>query len=150
MIILSGVTILGATMVMWANSNLTSRETVLATAASTRANTFNEFLSIENVWHCIGGGTAEPCHPTGSSYPAINATLTNIGSIGFNVTQITLTTTVNNQLTTNVYSIKNVALTPGQYYMWAQSYPNFSSKVPITITVTTARGSIFTTQVTLQ
>jgi hypothetical protein len=148
MVILSGVAILGATMVTWSYSNTTSRETVLATAASTRANTFNEFLSIENVWRCDGGGSPETCHYTGITYPAINVTLTNIGSVGLNVTQITLNATHQNTITMKTYSISNIQLMPGQYVMWAHSYSFVQHKIPVTITVTTGRGSIFTNQVT--
>jgi len=148
-LLLGGVAILGASMVAWSNSSVTSRENILATAAANKTNAFNEFLSIENVWACKGGGSPEPCHPTGGTFPAINATLTNVGSIGLSIKQINLATTVNGKLITSMYTINNVALPPTQYYIWAQSYPNFQSKVPITITVTTARGSIYTTQVTL-
>jgi len=147
-LMLGAVTILGATMVMWSNSSLTSREVVLGTAASNRINTFNEFLSIENVWRCDGGGSPEPCHYTGITYPAINVTLTNIGSVGLNVTQITLNATHQNTITMKTFSIRNIQLIPGQYYTWAQSYSFVQHKVPVTITVTTGRGSIFTNQVT--
>jgi hypothetical protein len=119
---------------------------VLSTAASARTNAFNEFLSIENVWFCYGHPNPEPCHTTPPFNRGINVTLTNIGSIGLNVTQITLATTVNSKITTDVFSIKNVALTPSQYYLWGQNYTRWQSKVPVTITVTTARGSIYTTQ----
>jgi hypothetical protein len=147
-LMLAGVTVLGATMVMWSHGMVTSNETVLGTAASSDTNRYNEILSIENVWRCDGGGSPEPCHYTGITYPAINVTLTNIGSVGLNVTQITLNATKQNTNTFHTYSIRNIQLMPGQYVMWAQSYSFVQHKIPVTITVTTGRGSIFTNQVT--
>jgi hypothetical protein len=136
-LMLSAVAILGSTIVMWSNSNLGSYETKLASTSTSNANKFNEYLSIENVWFCKNS-----C-PHGITAPATNLTLTNVGSVGLNVTQIKLSSTSSAQ----TFSVTNGGITPARSYMWEQTY-TWQSKVPITISATTARGTIFTTQVT--
>ncbi len=138
--LLTAVAVIGTALVGWSNSNLRVFETSLSNSSSIKANTFNEFLSIENVWFChYPPTTNEPCHPVPPTYPAVNMTITNIGSEGIKVHQI--------QINTITFPINNVAITPGGSFMTAQTY-TWQSKVPVTITVTTARGSIFKTVVT--
>lgn len=140
-ILLTAVAVIGSALVGWSNSNLRVFETSLSNSSSTKVNTFNEFLSIENVWFCHNPpSSSEPCHPVPATYPAVNMTITNIGSVGLQIAQIQIN---NNQPFSNI----NVALSPGTSYLVAKTY-TWQSKVPITITVTTARGSIFQTQVT--
>jgi hypothetical protein len=142
-LLLSAVAILGSTMIMWSNSTLNSRETNLATISTSNSNKFNEFLSIEKIWFCHGGAVTEPCHASNSVYPTVNLTLTNVGTVGLNVTKI--------QLNNTVFSVSPPkSLGPAASYWWVpnpswNSYHNNSAQ---TITVTTARGTIFTTQVT--
>src|SRR5579864_9514788 len=82
-LMLSAVAVLGSTMVLWSYSTVASRETNLATTSAGITNKINEFLSIENVWFCQ---TTCPRNVQ----PAANITITNIGSVGLNVTQIKL------------------------------------------------------------
>jgi len=137
-LMLSAVAILGSTLVMWSNSNLGAYETKLGNTANNNANKFNEALSIENAWFC-----QTKC-PHGITPRGANVTLTNVGTIGLNVTQIKLNST---STATSISSV-NIGLVPGQSYMWGLSSYNWASKKPVTIYVTTARGTIFTTQVT--
>jgi len=137
-LMLSAVAILGSTLVMWSNSNLGSYETRLGNTANNNANKFNEALSIENAWFC-----KNTC-PHGITAPGANVTLTNVGTIGLNVTQIKL----NSTSTSTSINLVNIGILPGQSYMWGLSSYNWASKVPVTITATTGRGTIFTTQVT--
>jgi hypothetical protein len=137
-IMLTGTTVLGITLVSWAHSSVATNEYGLASSASGKSNAFNEYLTIENIWFCKGGGNPEPCHAR--SYNAVNITIANYGNIGFNVTQIKF----NN---TNYLNTTNVAIFPGKEYSWAQAYP-WHSGMPQNIFITTARGSLFTTQVT--
>ncbi len=141
-ILLAGTTVLGITLVAWAHSSVSTTENILASSSSSKSNALSEYLTVENIWFCHSA--ASTCHysiPGGSpSTHGINITIVNYGNIGFNVTQIKF----NN---TKYLNTTNVAIFPGKEYSWAQYYPWTSGK-PQTITITTARGSIFATQVT--
>lgn len=139
-ILLAGTTILGITLVAWANSSVSTSEYVLASSSSSKSNALSEYLTVENIWFC--NGAASTCHYRllGGNNHGINITIANYGNIGFNVTQIKF----NN---TNYLNKTNVAIFPGKEYSWAQYYPWQSGK-PQNIFITTARGSIFSTQVT--
>ncbi len=136
-ILLGGVAVIGSSIVLWANSKLSSSEIALSSISTTNTNKFNEFLAIENVWFC------KTTCSSGATPPRVNVTMTNIGTIGLNVTQIKLT---NSTAKTVTYSITpNVSIIPTQSYMWSNKY---TSNNPVTVTITTARGTTFTTQVT--
>ena len=127
-LMLSAVAVLGTTLVLWSNSNLRGYETSLANTASSTTNRINEFLVIENVFFC-----KNHCNPS-----AINITLANYGNIGLNVTQIKINSTN--------YPISNVALSPSKEYKWNKTISWRSGKLQ-NITITTGRGSMFTTTV---
>jgi hypothetical protein len=138
-ILLAGTTVLGISLVAWAHSTVTKTESVLASSSSTMSNKISEYLTIENIWFC--NGVASTCHyrDLGGNHHGINITIADYGNIGFNVTQI--------QFNTTQYLNKtNVGLLPGKEFSWAQYYPWQSGKTQ-TIVITTARGSIYTTQV---
>jgi hypothetical protein len=129
-ILLTTVAIMGSGVVAWANSNLFGHERVLESTYSTNINKINEYLTVENVWF---GGT--------SPNKFVNITMNNPSTIGLNVTQIQLktsTTNFNQQFT-------NQAILPKHSASIQFSY-SYTSNVPINIYITTARGSIFTTQ----
>jgi hypothetical protein len=134
-IMLTAVAVLGSFVVSWSNGNLRTFETGLSITSSSNTNKINEFLTIENVWFCT-----TTCPTTGGK--AVNVTLTNSGNLALNVTDIKLVNTTKTFDTV----IKNVSIKQGKSYSWQTKYA-WGSKVPVTISVTTARGSIFTTQV---
>ena len=135
-LLLGGVAVIGSSIVLWSNSKISSSEITLASLSTTNTNKFTEFLTIENVWFC-----RSTC-PSGTTPPGANVTMTNTGTVGLNVTQIKLSSSV----ATNTFS-KKVSILPSLSYMWSNGY-NWQSNVPVTVTITTARGTIFTTQVT--
>ena len=127
-IMLSAVSIMGTMMLSWTNSNLFSHLKALDSSFSDRSNKLNEFLMIENVWFK-------------QNSKAVDITVNNVGTIGLNVTKITLT----ENTTPHVTSL-NIPILPGGTYETQIDYQwTFGS--PIKISITTARGSIFTTQV---
>lgn len=132
-IMLTAVAVMGTSTVAWSNSKLTTFETGLAGSASDKTNKIQEKLSIENIWFC------KSCYTTPLPPHGVNVTLTNTGNLALNVTQIQ----INNA--TYVYPVSNTVIFPGKSSSWQQNY-NWQSKTPINIYVTTARGSIFTTQ----
>ena len=129
-LLLTATVITGTGMVTWSNSSLSGYETALSNTFSTNVNKLNENLSIENVWF-------------GSSpQKFLNMTTTNTGTIGANVTKISLKTSTT---TTDIHTTSSGIMPQKQnstkiIYSW-------QSGNPIQITITTARGTIFTTQV---
>ncbi len=129
-ILLTAVAIMGSGVVAWSNNNLFTHERVLESTYSTNVNKINEYLTVENVWF---GGSGQN--------QFVNITMNNPSTIGLNVTQIQLktsTTTLNQPITNQAVFPKNSASVQFLY--------QYTSNVPINIYITTARGSIFTTQ----
>ena len=129
-LLLTATVITGTGMVTWSNSSLSGYETVLANTFSTNVNKLNENLSIENVW--FGSSPSK----------FLNVTTTNVGTIGVNVTKISLKTST----TTTDIPFTHSGIVPQKQNSTKIIY-NWQSGNPIQITITTARGTIFTTQV---
>ena len=128
-IMLAAVAVLGTAIVAWSNSNLFTQQQVLNTQLSTNVNKIKESLVIENVWF-------------NSSAPRFaNITLNNVGTIGFNVTQVDL----GNHTTKHQTTTTNDAILPGGTYSYKINY-DWLNNSTIKVTVTTARGNIFTTE----
>ncbi len=132
-ILLTATVLMGTGLVSWSNTNLTSYQASLTNSYSTNVNKLNENLVIENVWFV-------------TNPQSLRVTLTNVGNEGLNVTDIKLQTSSSTQDTPQKAIIMPKQQTTIQIgnstspYLW-------QSKVPITITATTVRGTIFTTQV---
>jgi len=127
---LSAVAVLGTMIVAWSNSSLFSHQQVLTTTLTTNVNKIKESLMIENVWF----------NTTNTGY--VNITLNNVGTIGFNVTEIRLTSSYLDQINST-----NVPILPNQMYSVSTNYPwEPQPTVPVKIIITTARGNIFKTE----
>lgn len=157
-LMLTTVAVLGSALVTWSNGNLKVFETALSTTATNNTNKITENVNIENIAFCTSCGQT-------NSKNVINVTLTNTGTIGVTVTQIQ----INGTIISSYYYSKNgptysssscpppsglaaclpAAILPKQSYTVSATLAGSSiwgSKKPDTITVTTARSSIFTTQ----
>ncbi len=136
-IMLSAVAVLGSALVAWSNGNLKIFEISLANTSSNMTNQINENLLIEHIQFCNGN-----CPPPLFSSPGMNVTLTNTGFEGLTVTKIQ----VNGNTYTQISPPLPASLMPhksntfGFVFVW-------TSKSAYTITVTTSRGTIVTTQV---
>lgn len=157
-ILLTATVLMGTGLVNWSNSNLKAFETALVTTSSNMTNQINEKLSIENVVFCVNCGTS-------GSKNVMNITLTNSGTVPVRVTQIQVNSTI---IKSYYYSSSSpyfssscptpsgssqclpaIIYPKGSYMVSAALTPplkNWTSKIPDTITVMTARNSIFTTQ----
>lgn len=138
-IMLSAMAILGTTLVSWSNTNLSSRETVLSNTASSNINKINENLVIENIAFC--SSCSSP------SNKVINVTLTNTGTLSVTVPTIKINSTTITTFAKGTSLPQNIF--PQKSYTVAAQLPTgitWKSKSIDTITVTTARGSIYTTQ----
>lgn len=138
-LMLTTVAVLGSALVAWSNGNLKVFETALSTTASNDTNKITESLSIENIVFC------HSCNTNGNN--VINVTLTNTGTVGVTVNQIQVNGTMIKNYAKNTILPTNI-LPQRSYTVAAQLTAGtiWKSKSPDTITVTTARGSIYTTQ----
>ena len=133
-ILLTAVAIMGTGLVSWANTNLRSHQQSLESTYSTNVNKLSENLIIENVWF---GSTPSKF---------VNITMNNVGSVGLNVTKIQFINPSNNAKLAEFTSFKDQRIfqqrsnSTAVYYSW-------TSNTPINIIITTARGSIYQTQV---
>jgi len=128
-IMLASIAIMGSGVVVWGKSNFSTNEMVVASSTETSVNRINENLVIEKIWF----GT--------NPQKFVNITMTNNGNVGLDITQIQFSTsTTNKQFQFNDQEIlpKNTNSIQIPYV--------YSNNVPINILITTARGSIFSTQ----
>lgn len=128
-IMLTAIAIMGSGVVVWGKSNFSTNEMVVASSTVTSVNRINENLAIEKIWF----GT--------NPQKFVNITMTNNGNIGLNVTQIQFSTSTKSQQ----FQFSNQAILPKQTGSIQIPY-NYNDNIPINILITTARGSIFTTQ----
>ena len=156
-IMLSAVAVLGSAVVTWSNGNLKAFETALSNTAVANTNKITESVTIENIAFCSNCGSANSKNVT-------NVTLTNTGTVSVKITQIQLNSTAityyYNSKTSHYSSTScpppsgastclPATILPKQSYTVSTSliYPKtWGSQKPDIITVTTARGSTFTTQ----
>lgn len=156
-IMLSAVAVLGSAVVTWSNGNLKTFEIALSNTAVANTNKITESVAIENIAFCSNCGLS-------NSKNVLNVTLTNTGTVSVKITQIQ----VNSTAITSYYYSKNspysssscppvsgtpaclpTTILPKQSYMVSVSLKSpakWGSQKPDTVTVTTARGSVFTTQ----
>ena len=139
-LMLSTVAVLGSALVAWSNGNLKVFETALSTTASNDTNKITENLSIENIAFCSN------CVSSNGNN-VINVTLTNTGTVGITVNQIQINGTTIKNYAKSTTLPENIL--PQNSYTVAVQLPTgtmWKSKSPDTITVTTTRGSTYTTQ----
>ncbi len=77
-ILLSAIAVMGTMIVTWANMKLNSQEEALSLTFSDNINKLNEDFIVENVWYDYDLNN-------------VNVTITNVGIIGLNVTEIKFT-----------------------------------------------------------
>ena len=128
-ILLTATTLMGTGMVSWSNTNLSAYTTSLSNTFSNNINSLHENLVIENVW--FGNNPSK----------FLDVALTNTGSIGLNVTDIKLTSSVSS------LDVPSKIIVFPKHQSVTQILYDWSSNVPITVTITTSRGTIFTSQV---
>ena len=140
-ILLSFVAMIGTSVVAWSNTNSRAFENILVSSASDSLNKINEMLIIENVVlqnRCTAPGTN-----------GVNITVTNTGTVGINVTQIKISDSTQTKTATKSEFLPypyNPVIIPKSsssicvLYLWQTGYLT-------TVQVTTARGTVLTTQV---
>ncbi len=130
MILLVTTVILGSAVVMWSSGSFSISKSVTTALYTTNVNQFSENLVMENAWFGI----------TPSKF--VNVTLYNVGSTGITITDIKIE---------NSTYVLDVPIThgniPAQQTNSTQISFGWASKIPLSIIVTTARGSVITTDV---
>jgi archaellum component FlaF (FlaF/FlaG flagellin family) len=131
-ILLSAVAIMGAMVVTWANVKLSNQEEALNITFNDSMNKMNEDFIIENVWYDY-------------TLNNVNVTVTNVGSIGLNVTEIKFTDSSNSNLVS--LSITDGGISVQQSYNTNVTFAGLTSGVPFSVVVTSERVNIVQTQV---
>lgn len=130
MVLLVATVILGSAVVMWSNSNFSISKSITTALYATNVNKFTEQLVVENTWF---GNTPSKF---------INITLYNVGSTGISITDIRIT----NSTKTIDIPINHGNILPQKINSTTIPY-GWKSGMPLSIIITTAKGSIFTTAI---
>ncbi|MFB5628884.1 MAG: hypothetical protein ACE5RF_07610 [Nitrosarchaeum sp.] len=129
-ILLSSVAVMGVLIVNWANTNLTKHQNNLDSTISSTTNKINEKLIVEHIW--FGAGQS------------MNITMSNVGTVGLNVTKIQITNTTSNQIYTFTHT--NGGIKPGAALSFNEPF-GWKPKISHEILIFTDRGSQFKTWV---
>jgi len=136
-ILLSAVSIMGAMMLGWSQTNMAQQQMEIDEVFNTQLNKINEDLIFENIWFAVPSGIMSDNH--------LNVTLGNIGILGLNVTTIRVT---NVTLGNNTYIDypTDLGLIKSQGKSQNVTYP-WQSGDELDVLVFTGRGNQFITQV---
>ena len=127
-ILIAAVSIMGVMLVGWSNTNLITKQANLESSFNDKMNKLNEDLLVENIWF-------------GSNPYVVIVTLNNIGSVGFNVTDIQIKNSTDNL----IFSLTNAGVPPSDDFSIQETY-YWNSGETVDFTITTNRGNIFTFQ----
>jgi len=138
-IILSAVAIMGSMVVVWSQTVFSEHQAALEVSFASNTNKLNEGLLIENVWFAL---------PSPPSMPQkhLNVTLSNIGTIHLNITEIDLVDPNGTNLIPSVL-ISDGGLAINSIYSANVTYADWTVDKALNVVVTTERGKITTTQV---
>ena len=132
-ILIAAVAIMGIVLVGWANTSLFTKQATLESSFNEKMNKLNEDLLVENIWFGPIPSTCSKC--------IVNVTLSNVGSIGLNVTKIEITNSTSKLFLT----ITDGGIEPGGDYSIEESF-NYENNEVTDFTIFTERGNIITAQ----
>ncbi len=132
-IILSAVAIMGSLVVGWANMKLGAQEQALSLTFNQNINKLNEDFAIENVWYDY-------------IYDNVNVTVTNVGILALNVTEIKFTDP------SDYNDLVTMKITDGRILVQGLlstnvTYSGLTSGDAFNVVVTSERGNIVQKQV---
>ncbi|TLY02486.1 MAG: hypothetical protein E6K87_07985 [Thaumarchaeota archaeon] len=139
--LLTAVVAIGTGLVAWANTNSRTFESILVSSAADKLNTLNEMLIIENVT------PSSKCPTTGLN--GVNTTVTNTGTMGINVTKITVSDATQSQTFTKSGFVpvpQTTGINPHASKSFCVVY-NWQTGFLTTVQVTTGRNTLVSTQV---
>ena len=137
-IILSAVSIMGVMMLAWSNTSMLEQKMEIDEVFNTQLNKINEDLIFENIWFAIPAGVMTDNH--------LNVTLTNIGILGFNVTEIHVTNVTANNNTNFIYYHTDAGVPKSGSFSTNTTFPWITGD-ELDILVFTERGNQYITQV---
>ncbi len=127
-ILLSAIAVMGTMIVTWANMKLSSQEEALTVSFTDNINKLNEDFIVENVWYDYVLNN-------------VNVTITNVGNIGLNVTEIKFTdSSGSGDLVT--LSITDGGILVQKSFNTNVTYSGLTSGDAFNVVVTTERGNI--------
>jgi len=132
-ILLSAVAIMGTMVVTWANMKLGSQEEALTVTFNKSINKLNEDFIVENVWYDYVLNN-------------VNVTITNVGIIGLNVTEIKFTDSSGSG-TLVTLSITDGGILVQESFNTNVTYSGLTSGDVFNVVVTSERGNIIQKQV---
>jgi len=132
-ILLSAVAVMGTMVVTWANMKLSSQEEALLFTFSNSINKLNEDFIVESVWYDYVLNN-------------VNVTITNVGIIGLNVTEIKFTDS------SDYSNLVTLSITDGgtlvqESFNTNVTYSGLTSGDTFNVVVTSERGNIIQKQV---
>jgi len=136
-IILSAVSIMGVMMLAWSQTSISTQKQEIEDVYNTQMNKINEDLVFENIWFATPSGAMTENH--------LNVTLGNVGILGLNVTQITITNSTGTNNTSIPYYFTNGGVIKSESLSLNVTYP-WQSGDDLDILVFTNRGNQFITQ----
>lgn len=131
-IMMSAVCLMGSAGVVWSQSSLSGQQADMTNTASNYISKLNESLIFEYVY-C----TSYPCSQ-------INAVLTNVGHVGLQVTEITITEKTSGF--SKIQPVINGQIMPEHSMKITINDASFSSYSVLDVVVKTNRGNIIMTQ----
>ncbi len=132
-ILLSAIAVMGTMVVTWANMKLNSQEEALSLTFTDNINKLNEDFIVENVWYDYVLNN-------------VNVTITNVGIIGLNVTEIKFTDpSSSSDLVT--LSITDGGILIQKSFNTNVTYSGLTSGDVFNVVVTSERGNIIQKQV---
>ncbi|WP_299293886.1 hypothetical protein [Nitrosopumilus sp.] len=138
-ILLAAVAIIGTGAYTWSQTSIAVQKQEMEEMFSTQMNKLNEDLVIENVWF------STTCTQPGPSYVnCLNVTMSNVGTLGLNVTEMELVNgTTLESLTTFYYT--DGGINPSGEFSTNATHP-WKSGGDFDIIVYTERGNQYRTQ----
>jgi len=131
-ILLSAIAVMGTMVVTWANMKLNSQEEALSLTFTDNINKLNEDFIVENVWFDYVLNN-------------VNVTITNVGIIGLNVTEIKFTDSSSGDLV--ILSITDGGTLVQESFNTNVTYSGLTSGDVFNVVVTSERGNIIQKQV---
>lgn len=130
MILLVATVVLGSAVVVWSNGSLSTSKYAITSLYTANVNMVTEKLVVENAWF---GSTPSKF---------INVTLYNVGASGITITDIKIRNTTK---TVDIPIIHGTI--PSQKTNSTKISYVWTSKIPLSIIITTARGLVITDSV---
>jgi archaellum component FlaF (FlaF/FlaG flagellin family) len=132
-ILISAIAVMGTMVVTWANMKLNSQEESLSLTFTDSINKLNEDFIVENVWYDYVLNN-------------VNVTITNVGIIGLNVTEIKFTDPSDSSGFVTL-PITNGGILVQESFNTNVTYSGLTSGDVFNVVVTSERGNIIQKQV---